>query len=252
MIEASAFYLIAIPVVLLTGISKGGFASGLGTLAVPLLALVIDPRQAAAILLPILCCMDAFSIHAYRKYWDKRLLKIMVPAALAGIILGALSFDAFNASHIRIMVGALSLYFVAHFFIKKRIEKAQHSTLGTNAGRFWGMLAGFTSFIAHAGGPPVSIYLFPQRLDKSVLVGTMAIFFTAVNLAKIAPYAWLGQLHGGNLLTSLVLLPLAPIGVRLGVYLHKHVPEREFYLIAYVLLAAAGVKLLYDGISQLI
>lgn len=252
MIDYLGFYLIAIPVVLLTGISKGGFASGLGTLAVPLLTLVVDPRQAAAIMLPILCCMDVFSIHAYRRRWDLPLLKLMLPAAMLGILVGSLSFGMFNADHIRIMVGVLSLYFVAHFFLKARLENATQTAAGRNSGRFWGMLAGFTSFVAHAGGPPVSIYLFPLRLDKTVLVGTMAVFFTAVNLAKIPPYAMLGQLHGGNLMTSLLLLPLAPIGVRLGVWMHNKVPQREFYLIAYGLLFAAGIKLLYDGLSALL
>ncbi len=253
MLDTLLLFALAIPVVLLTGIAKGGFAGGLGTLAVPLLSLLLDPRQAAAIMLPVLCCMDAVAVWEYRNRWDKRNLQILVPAAILGIIIGTATFRYLDADTIRVIVGALAIYFFAdYWFLKRRSVQCEHKQSGKASGRFWGTIAGFTSFIAHAGGPPLSIYLLPQRMETRLLVGTTVILFFVINYVKLLPYAWLGQLNSGNLMISLILLPFAPIGVRLGVWLHSRVSEQVFYLLCYWLLFLAGIKLTYEGCAALL
>ena len=117
------------------------------------------------------------------------------------------------------------------------------------AGTFWGALSGFTSTLAHAGGPPFAIWMLPQKLDKTTLVATSAAFFLVVNYVKLVPYAMLGQLNTSNLTASLLFAPLAPIGIWLGVWLHRRISERAFYVISYVLLFATGVKLVWDGVA---
>lgn len=253
MIDSLSFYLLAVPVVLLVGISKGGFGGGLGTMAVPLLALMIDPRLAAAILLPILCVMDLFSVWSFRGTWDKSNLKTLLPGALLGTLAGALTFSITNADMIRILVGVLALYFVAHYLWGLRmLQHAQRTEAGMARGTFWGTIAGYTSYIAHAGGPPVSIYLLPQQLPKVTLVGTTVLFFTIINYIKLIPYAWLGQLNTDTLMTSLLLMPLAPIGVKLGVYLLHKVSEKWFYWTCYGFLFIAGLKLVHEGVTNLL
>ena len=251
-----SFYALAVCVVLLTGISKGGFAGGLGTLAVPLLTLMIDPRMAAAIMLPILVCMDFFSVVAHRRNWDKDIIKILAPAAIVGIVIGTFSFHLMSTALIRLIVGVLAIYFVGHYLFG--VWRQRHAIPASNQpvpslwkGRLLGCIGGFTSFVAHAGGPPLSIYLLPLRLEKSLLVGTSVVFFAIVNAVKLIPYAWLGQFNTDNLITSLILLPLAPIGVKLGVYLHHRVSEKWFYWLCYSLLGAAGIKLVYEGSSAI-
>ncbi len=253
MINDPAFYLLAIPVVLLVGISKGGFGGGLGVLAVPLLSLMIDPRIAAALLLPILCVMDIFSVWSFRGTWDRRNLKLLMPGALLGTLLGALTFSITNVDMIRVLVGVLAIYFVAHYLWGLRmLQQARRREAGLVGGTFWGAVAGYTSYIAHAGGPPVSIYLLPQQLPKVTLVGTTVLFFAIINLIKLVPYIWLGQLDSTTLMTSLVLLPLAPIGVKIGVYLLHRVSERWFYWICYGFLLVAGMKLFLEGARNLL
>ena len=248
MITDPWFYLLAIPVVFLVGMSKGGFGGGLGMLAVPLLSLMIDPRLAAAILLPILCIMDIFSLKNFRGVWDKLNLRILLPGALLGTIAGALTFEMANADVIRFGVGCLSIFFVIHYLWGKHyLEQLQQQSPNKLAGSFWGALAGYVSYIAHAGGPPVAIYLLPQRMSKSLLAGTTIIFFAIINFIKLIPYVALGQLNLEAFYTSLVLLPLAPIGVAFGFYLHKKVSDGMFYWISYGLLLLAGVKLLIEG-----
>jgi len=241
------FYSIAIIAILIVGMSKSGFGDGLGILGVPLMSLVIPVPQAAAILLPLLIIMDWLTVWHYyrRKSWDKRNLLILLPASIFGIIVGSLFFRYLSENNIKILTGLIAVLFVAHGFLKQRTVKPHQANIAS--GVFWGSVAGFTSFGVHAGGPPLSIYLLPQQLPKSVFVGTTVLFFTTVNLIKVLPYTLLGQFNSENLLTSLLLAPIVPLGVWLGLKLHHRVNEKLFYNLSYVFLLAAGVKLLIDG-----
>jgi uncharacterized protein len=248
MITDPYFYLLAVPVVFLTGMSKGGFGGGFGMLAVPLLSLMIDPRLAAAILLPILCVMDIFSWKNFRGIWDKLNLQILLPGALLGTVAGALTFEMANADMIRFGIGCLSIFFVLHYLWGKHyLEQMKQKSPNKLAGSFWGAVAGYVSYIAHAGGPPVAIYLLPQHMSKSLLAGTTIVFFALVNLIKLVPYVALGQLDSGAFYTALILTPLAPLGVAAGYYLHKQVSDTFFYWISYGFLFLAGIKLLIEG-----
>lgn len=246
MITDPAFYILAAIAIVIVGISKSGFGSGIGVLGVPLMALIIPPAQAAAIMLPLLCVMDIFNVYHYRTRFDRVNLFILVPAALLGILLGTFTFRYLTDAHIRILLGVISILFVINFFTGRR-RGGQQTGPDRVKGSLWGAIAGFTSFGVHAGGPPVNIYLLPQKLDKTIFVGTTVVFFTIVNYVKLIPYALLGQLNGDNLLTSLMLAPLVPLGVWLGIKLHDRVNESLFYNLAYFFLFVTGLKLLYDG-----
>lgn len=249
MITDPIFYVLAVIAVLIVGIAKSGFGGGLGVLAVPLMALVIPPFQAAAILLPVLCLMDVFNIWHYRNAWHKKNIQILLPAGLIGVLVGTFTFRFLTDAHIRILIGVIAVLFVLNFFFKPPAgEKAQPNRL---YGSFWGLVAGFVSFGVHAGGPPANVYLLPQRLEKSIFVGTMVVLFTTLNFVKLVPYAMLDQINLSNISTSLVLAPLAPLGVWLGLRLHKVVDEKWFYPICYGLLFITGIKLLYDGFTTL-
>lgn len=245
MITDITFYLLAVPAVLITAISKGGFGGGLGLLGVPMMAMAISPQQAAAILLPILLVMDAFSLWSFRGTSHKHSLWTLLPSACVGIGIGALTFSLFTADHIRIIVGLIAITFTLNFWFKpKNLDPKPPSTL---RGGFWGALAGFTSFSVHAGGPPLNAYLLPLKLDKQIYVGTSVIFFGAINFMKLFPYAALGQFTYQNVMTSAVLAILAPIGVFIGVKLHHKISDQWFYQICYALLFIMGFKLLFDA-----
>jgi uncharacterized membrane protein YfcA len=236
--------------VLLFGIAKGGFGGGLGVLAVPLMALVVSPLQAAAVLLPILCLMDLVGLWAYRGRWLWPELKILLPASMIGIAAGTLLFGFMSAATVRIIVGIVAIAFTLHYvYSARRATDAALPHFPPSVGIAAGAAGGFTSFIAHSGGPPISMYLLRRPLDRTDFVATTVLLFAAINYVKLAPYAWLGQLSGGNLLTSLVLAPLAPVGVYAGVWLHRRVSDRFFFQLMYVLLFVVGCKLLYDGIA---
>ena len=245
------FYLMAVPAILIAGVSKGGFGGGLGVVAVPLLTLAVSPVQAAAVMLPILCFMDLFGVWAYRGKWDRANLRIMLPASIVGIVIGALLFRHLTAAHIRLIVGVIAVGFTLRYWLGASGRTPEPRPRSWLRGGFWSATAGFTSFVSHAGGPPVGVYLLPQRLDKTVYQATTVIFFITVNYVKLVPYTLLGQFTPGNLGTSLVLLPLAFAGMALGIWLHHRVSERRFFQVCYVLLFLTGLKLLYDGLSSL-
>ncbi|WP_085909540.1 sulfite exporter TauE/SafE family protein [Kiloniella majae] len=246
-----SFYVVAAVAVLITGISKSGFSGGMGALTVPLMAMFISPFKAAAIMLPILCCMDVLSIWAYRKNFHRKNLIVLVLGALSGIAIGALTYSYVDADDIRILLGLLTLLFGLSYFVGNQKEKKQ-ARASTSVGVGCGLVAGFTSFVAHAGGPPVKFFLLRQRLDKTVFVGTNVAFFLIVNQVKLIPYAWMGQFSAENLLLSLLFVPIVPLGIWLGLKLHKIIAPDLFYQISYLMMIFAGVKLLYDGMSPLV
>jgi len=241
------FYALAAPAMLIAGISKGGFGGGVVVLAVPLMSLMIPPQQAAAVMLPILMVMDAITVWVYRRSWDRGHLAVILPAAVIGIGLGWVGFGLLDVAMVKLLLGAIALAFSLDYWFKFRPKRAPQGPDKIRGG-FWAALAGFTSFVAHAGGPPLNVYMLQQGLEKRVFVGTLAMFFAGVNWMKLVPYAMLGQLNGGNLMTSLILLPLAPLGIWLGLWMQKRVPDRAFYKICYALLFATGCKLGWDGV----
>jgi uncharacterized protein len=240
------FYLFAIPAVLLTGISKGGFGGALGGIAVPLMALAISPVQAAGIMLPILCLMDLFSLKIYLGKWDTANLKIMVPGALIGIALGTFTFGTLDEHTIRLLIGTIAVAFTLNAWFGLAARQAPAGRSPTK-GAFWSGVSGYTSFVAHAGGPPMMIYLLPQQLEKITYVATVNCFFLMVNAIKIAPYAWLGQFTGTNLLTALILAPLVPLGVWLGFWLQGRINQKWFYRVAQIGVLVTGLQLIYQG-----
>jgi uncharacterized membrane protein YfcA len=239
------FYLAAVVAVLILGVAKGGLAGGIGLVAVPLMSLTVEPARAAAILLPILMLMDATALRPYWRRWDGRNLATTAPGAVLGTAVGLFTFDWLSPSALRILVGLIALGFSLRWWLQRRPAPERPASFGR--GTLWATLAGFTSFSVHAGGPPLHVYLLSQRLDKTTFQATTVAFFFAINWLKIGPYAWLGQLDGSNLATSLVLAPLAPAGIALGAWLHHRIDERIFYRVVYASLVVLGVKLVRDG-----
>lgn len=252
MIDDPWFYVAAVPAVILFGVSKGGFGAGFGVVATPMIALVVSPVQAAAILLPILCLMDLLALRAYWGRWVWPELHLLVPASLIGIGIGTVLFEYMSPAIIRLILGIIAIVFTLnhwfHLTTKGDLERPVYPPV---VGTIAGVTAGFTSFIAHSGGPPLDMYLLRRKLDRTSFVGTTVLFFAVANYVKLLPYAWLGQLDISNLSTSLVLAPLAPVGIGLGVWLHRRVSERVFFHFVYTMLFVVGLKLISDGIGGL-
>ncbi len=243
MITDYYFYLTAIPAILIYGLAKGGLGAGLGVIAIPLMSLTGSPVQAATILLPILCVMDLFAIKAHWKHADMREIRFMLPAALLGIFIAYVIIDYCPKSYVSIFVGLISILFAFQFlFCKKK------KPLGKFISYILCFVSGLSSTLIHAGGGPITAYLIPKGLDKKVLIGTMAVYFGLLNYVKIIPYSLAGSFNSENLMTSMVLIPLAPIGVKIGTMLLDRIDQKLLYNICYFILLTSGAKLLYSGL----
>lgn len=242
------FYAVAIPAVLLTGISKAGFGGAVGGLAVPLLSLSVPVPQALAIMLPLLCVMDILGLIAFRRTYDIRILKLAIPAGMVGIGLGALLFRYVEPRWIQALIGVEAVLFALNFMLKKPPPKPEGPVvISPIKARFWPAMSGFTSFISHAGSPPMLQFMLPLGLEPRVFVGTMNWFFACINYTKWIPYALLGLIDLRNAGTSAVLLPLIPVGFLLGYNVLRKINAEWFRRIATFGLLITGLKLCWDA-----
>ena len=225
--------------------SKSGFGSGFGSLAVPMIALMVPVPQAAAILMPVLLVMDLQGMHAFRGHFDKALLRFMLPFGLLGILIGLLLFKLLDARWVAGLVGVSTLAFLAQRLLWPPRPDSQPPPRWL--GGILVACSGFTSFIAHAGGPPINAYVIPLKLRPLVFTATLSFFFFVINLSKWVPYAALGLLDMTNMATSLALLPLAPVGVWIGVRVAHRIQPELFYRLIYVGMFLTGLKLVWDG-----
>ena len=248
MTSGSEFYLVAVPAVIVLGLSKGGF-TGLSSLAMPMLSLVESPVRAAAIVLPILIVQDWVSVWAFRRDFSSSNLFILIPSAMMGVGLGWLLAARVSEDAVRLAVGVISIAFVAYMLIRDRLGRAPVERPGVPGGHVWGSLAGFTSFISHSGAPPFQVYVLPQNLKPRVFAGTATMFFAAVNLIKLPPYFLLGQFSRENLAVSAGLIPV--LSTFAGVWFVRRVSPDRFYAIVLVLTFLIGVKLTYDAVLAL-
>lgn len=247
------FWAVALPAVFLVGLSKGGFGGSMGFVGVPLMALAMSPLQAAAILLPIMILMDIVALWTWRGVHDRRTLAFMLPGSMLGIALGWLLAAQVSVSAIRLSVGAVALLFVGRWLIEQ-YWRGEARLRGHHPARatLWSAVSGFTSFVAHVGGPPFQIYALPLGLDPKTLTGTSVVFFAVTNAVKLVPYFALGQFDATNLAVSAALTPIAPAATLLGAWLVRRMRPQVFYPFTYALVGLIAVKLVWDGISDLL
>ncbi|MEO3389176.1 sulfite exporter TauE/SafE family protein [Mesorhizobium sp. CAU 1741] len=245
------FYAAALPAVIVVGLSKGGLGGATALIGVPLMALVVSPVQAAAILLPILIVMDMVSLWAWRGERDPMTLKLMLPGALAGIAIGWLTAAMVTAGAVRLIVGIVSLAFFLRWVLQKLSSADRTRPHHAGKATVWALVSGFTSFVAHAGGPPYQVYALPLKQSPSIYVGTSVVFFAIVNAVKLVPYFALGQFDGTNLTASAVLMPIAPVATLAGAWIVRRMKPEIFYPFMYTMVLVVGSKLVWDGIIEI-
>ncbi|SHL64011.1 hypothetical protein SAMN05444414_1243 [Roseovarius marisflavi] len=235
---------------LFAGISKGGFGSGAAFAGAAILAIAISPGVALGIMLPILMLIDLASLRAYWRQWSGRDAALLVLGGLPGVALGVLLFQRTDGDVLRLLIGGIAIGFVLwQLVMRAGFLRRAAGAIPVWGGALAGMVAGFTSFVSHAGGPPAAVYLLSRGLDKTRYQATTVLVFWALNIAKAVPYAMLGLFTRETLLFDLALAPFALMGTWIGVRAHRIVPERVFFGLTYVLLVVTGAKLIWDGLT---
>ena len=244
------FFAFAIPAIIFAGISKGGFGSGAAFAATPLLALILPPEAAVGLMLPLLMLMDLSAIKPYWRKWRWRESRVMMLGSVPGVMAGALFFGIANPDGLRLIIGFIAVGFVAFGVARSRgwIRLGRRS-MPFGMGYVFGALAGFTSFISHAGGPPAAVYMLARNMSKTEYQASSVIVFWCVNLLKFGPFVALGMITTQMWLAWLVLAPFALFGIWLGVVAHHRIPERLYFQITYALLLITGSKLIWDALT---
>jgi uncharacterized protein len=243
------FWGLAIVASFLVGASKGGLP-GVGILSVPIMVVdsSITAGVAAGLLLPIYIVSDIYGLMIYRKQFDMRNLAILVPAATLGIVVGWLAAEYTSDNLVKLSVAIIGLWYCADQLWKRYVRKSEQPARRAEISRgiFWGSIAGFTSFVAHAGGTALQMYALPQKLPKMVYAGTATIAFAIINLLKLPPYILIGQVNFASIWTCLILSPVAVFGAWAGYELTKRLPEKIFFRFVEIALFLLSLKLIYD------
>ncbi|KIN60159.1 Integral membrane protein [Sulfitobacter noctilucae] len=244
------FFLVAGPAVLFAGVSKAGFGSGAAFASATILALVVEPGLALGIMLPMLMLIDVTSLKPYWRKWSLPDVRLLVIGGLPGVVAGALLYRVAAPDLLRLLIGGVSVGFVLwQLSLATGLVRLVRSRMPDWAGVFFGCIAGFTTFISHAGGPPVAVFLLSRGLSKTQFQASTVLLFWILNIVKFIPYAALGMFTAQTFMANLVLAPFALLGTWVGVRAHHLVPERVFFGITYVLLMVTGCKLIWDGLT---
>lgn len=245
-----SFFALAIPAVLFAAVSKAGFGSGAAFAAAAILALVLPPGVALGLMLPLLMLIDVATLGPYWRKWHWPSALHIVLGAIPGVALGTWLYVVVDPNVFRVLIGLMCLAFVGYQVSRERgWLKVGHMLFSAPVAWITGVFAGFTSFVSHAGGPPVAVFLLSQGLGKTAFQATTVLVFWAINLMKVIPFAAIGIFSQQTLLGSLLLAPVALVGAWLGVRAHFWVSERVFFALTYVMLVLTGLRLIWIGLA---
>lgn len=244
------FLAVAVPAVMIAGIAKGGFGGAGAFVATPILALAVEPAVALALMLPVLMMMDVAALRAFWGRWEVPPARALMIGAVPGVVLGAALYRVADPDVFRLLIGGMAVGFVAWQGARAAgLVRLRPAAFSAGKGVLAGSVSGFTSFVSHAGGPPVTIFLLPLGLDRTRYQGTTVLYFWVLNALKVVPYAALGFFTAATALGSLVLMPVALVGVWLGVHAHRVVSDRVFFALTYVLLVVTGLRLIWVALT---
>lgn len=242
---------------LVVGLSKTALP-GAGTLAVVLFAMALPARESTAALLVLLLVGDLFAISMYRKTVDWAILRRLIWPVLLGVAVGTVFLGIASDSAVRRVIGVILLGLLVFTLLRRRGAADQRSSrqpptrqpstsprrAARAAGFGYGWLGGFTTMVANAGGPVMSMYLLAMRLDVKTFLGTAAYFFFAVNLLKVPFQIGLGLLNTEILSIVLVLVPLVVVAAFLGRWIAGRISQRVFERLVLGLTAIGALNLL--------
>jgi uncharacterized protein len=234
--------------VFLIAFMRGAFGGGFAIIGIPLLALAMDPIAAGALLAPMFCLMDVVALRYWRpSTWSKPDVAILVPGLLIGVGVGFLVMRLIDGRLVAIAIALITLAFTTLWF--RRGGEVVARPRSQAKGALAGLSSGMTTMIAHAGGPPVAMYLLPLGLPKAVYAGTTSLFFTVANFAKAGPWLVLAKPTADLYWLMAICIPAVPLGVWAGWRLHQRLDQAQLYRACYGLLVVVALKLLWDGVA---
>lgn len=226
------------------GLAKTG-VPGAGTVAVAIFAAVLPARQSTGTILLLLIVADLFAVLAYRRFTNWRVLIRLMPALIAGILLGVVFLYFADDAWVKKSIGVLLLAVIAITLFRRRMgatvsENSPHRL----AAATYGTLGGFTTMVANAAGPVMSMYFLAMRFPVKEFLGTTAWLFAIVNLGKVPFSIALGLITVPGLVLDLVLVPLVIVGALSGRWLAGRLNQKVFERLVIILTIVGAAYLL--------
>lgn len=228
---------------LIVGLAKGGLGGVIGALLVPLLSTIMPITQAVGVALPLLMVGDLFALRAYWRAWDLKYVRLMLPGAIVGIVMGILLLTSLSDDSLRRLLGVFTLAVAAYKLASDSLAALTYTPRAWH-GVLAGWAAGVASALANAGGPPVTAYLLLQKVPPLTFVGTLTLLFAAINALKLPGFLTANVIDLPRLLSVLWALPVIPLGVWLGKQIILRLNQRTFEWLMLILLVYAGISLL--------
>ena len=234
---------------LLVGFSKTA-VSGANTVSLAVFAAVLPARASTGVLLPLLIVGDVLAVFTYRRHAHWPTLWRLFPAVAAGVVVGTVFLMWADDDVVRTSIGATLLLMTAVTVWRRRTGDADEDpdAVVTRAGRIkarsYGVLGGFTTMVANAGGPVMSMYLLSAGFRKLGFLGTSAFFFLVVNVAKVPFSAGLGLIDGSSLLLDAALAVFVVPGALIGTWAVPRINQRLFEQLVIAATVVGGVQLL--------
>jgi uncharacterized membrane protein YfcA len=239
---------------------------GAGTLAAGAFALAMPAKESTAALLLLLIVGDMTALWVYRREPDWRTLVRLLPSAMVGVILGVFFFAAVDDTTVRVTIGLILLVLVT-VTVTRRVQARHRADVGTTApnappatraaqesgsrrgaaataqGIGYGLLGGFTTMVANAAGPVMSLYLLMMRMPVMTFLGTSAWFFAVINLFKLPFSAGLGLFTAETLAMDVLLVPVVLLAAFAGAKVARRIPQTVFdkLVLGLTVLAAIGL-----------
>ncbi|GAP50695.1 sulfite exporter TauE/SafE family protein [Streptomyces azureus] len=234
---------------LLVGFSKTA-VSGANTVSLAIFAAVLPARASTGVLLPVLIAGDLLAVATYRRHAHWPTLWRLFPAVAAGVVVGTVFLMWADDAIVRTSIGAILLLMAAVTVWRRRTADAEQEpeSVTTQAGRIkarsYGVLGGFTTMVANAGGPVMSMYLLSAGFRKLGFLGTSAFFFLIVNVSKLPFSAGLGLIDGRSLLLDLALVAFVVPGALFGKWAVNKINQRLFEQLVIAATVVGGLQLL--------
>lgn len=224
------------------GVLKSGFGIGAGIFLTPILALVMDPKEAVVLVAPMMLFTDFTAIYQYRRQWDTSDVLALALPCLLGAVAGTLLLQWFTPATARRVIGIIGLLYVGSELMRKFFFRSPGKP-NLIKSTFIGIVGGLASALANSGGVFISTY-FTGRLSKAYFVGTLVVVFLAQDITKVSMFTGLGMLNTRLWTIELYLLPLMFLGGMTGKWLNSRIHEKQFAKWVFVLIVGACVKLL--------
>jgi uncharacterized membrane protein YfcA len=243
--NSTVFLSMLVAVIFLISLSKGGLGGMAGSLATPLMALVMPVSQVLGLILPFMLLADVFAIALHWRRWNWRLVWLLIPGAVIGVTIGTFFIANAPTNVLKIGLAVIALLFVAYKLIEKRLLASMTYQARNWHGWLAGTVAGFASSLAHSGSPPISIYLMLLDVTPAVFLGTSVLFFAILNWIKVPYYLYIHLFDFQRIWQIAWVFPIVPLGVWVGRWLVTKVSKNIFDNIILFLLVITALLLIF-------